>query len=98
MKQPIRFQTLASKLPNVGAALQRATDNERDEREPRTAAAGADVRGGDRALTVNLQAQDNFARGDIGHVIGHRVSKATKSETQKGSTLVTALQEVKLER
>ena len=46
-------------------------------------------------MTVNLQARDDFDKGDIGHVIGHRVRKATESETQKGSNLVTALQEVK---
>jgi hypothetical protein len=46
-------------------------------------------------MTVNLHARDDFGKGDIGHVIGHRVSKATAPETQKGSDLVTALQEVK---
>jgi hypothetical protein len=47
-------------------------------------------------MTVNLQARDDFDNGDIGHVIGHRVSKATGAETLKGSNLVTALQEVKV--
>ena len=46
-------------------------------------------------MTVNLQARDDFDKGDIGHVNGHRVSKATGAETLKGSNLVTALQEVK---
>ena len=46
-------------------------------------------------MTVNLQARDDFDKGDIGHVIGHRVSKATEAETLNGSNLVTALQEVK---
>jgi hypothetical protein len=46
-------------------------------------------------LTVNLHARDDFDKGDIGRVIGHRVSKATEAETRKGSNLVTALQEVK---
>jgi hypothetical protein len=46
-------------------------------------------------LTVNLQARDNFDKGDIGHVISHRVSKATEPEILKGSNLVTALGEVK---
>ena len=46
-------------------------------------------------MTVNLHARDDFDKGDIGHVINHRVSKATASEIQKGSNLVTALQEVK---
>jgi hypothetical protein len=46
-------------------------------------------------MTVNLQARDDFEKGDIGHVIGYRVSKATEPETQKGSDLVTALQDVK---
>ena len=45
---------------------------------------------------MNLHARDDFEKGDIGHVkIGHRVSRATEAETQKGSDLVTALQEVK---
>jgi hypothetical protein len=46
-------------------------------------------------MTVNLHARDNFDKGDIGHVTGHRVSKATEPETQKGSDLVTALGDVK---
>jgi hypothetical protein len=46
-------------------------------------------------MTVNLQARDDFDKGDIGHVIGHRVSKATEPETLRGSNLVTTLQEVK---
>ena len=46
-------------------------------------------------MTVNLQARDDFNKGDIGHAIGHRVSKATGAQTLKGSNLVTALQEVK---
>ena len=46
-------------------------------------------------MTVNLQARDDFDKGDIGHVTGHRVSKATQPETQKGTNLVIAQQEVK---
>jgi hypothetical protein len=46
-------------------------------------------------LTVNLHARDDFAKGDIGYVTGHRVSKATQPETLKGSKLVIALQDVK---
>jgi hypothetical protein len=46
-------------------------------------------------MTVNLHARDDFAEGDIGHVRGHQVRKATEPETQKGSNLVTALQDVK---
>jgi hypothetical protein len=46
-------------------------------------------------MTVNLLARDDFEKGDIGHVTGHRVSKATGSETRNGSNLVTALQDVK---
>jgi hypothetical protein len=46
-------------------------------------------------MTVNLQARDDFDKGDIGYVRGHQVSKATGAETLKGSNLVTALQEVK---
>ena len=46
-------------------------------------------------MTVNLQARDDFDKGDIGHVIGHQVRQATQPQTQKGSNLVTALQEVK---
>ena len=46
-------------------------------------------------LTVNLHARDDFAKGDIGYVTGHRVGQATGAETQKGSNLVAALQEVK---
>ena len=46
-------------------------------------------------MTVNLQARDHFDKGDIGHMIGHHVSKATEPETLKGSNLVTALQDVK---
>jgi len=46
-------------------------------------------------MTVNLHARDDFEKGDIGHVIGSRVSKATEPKTQKGSDLVTALQDVK---
>jgi hypothetical protein len=50
---------------------------------------------GDRGVTVNLHARDDFDEGDIGHVTGHRVRKATEPETQNGSNLVTALQDVK---
>ena len=46
-------------------------------------------------MIVNLHARDDFDKGDIGHVTGHRVSKATGAQTQKGSNLVTALQDVK---
>jgi hypothetical protein len=45
-------------------------------------------------MTVNLLARDDFEKGDIGHLTGHRVSKATGSETQNAN-LVTALQDVK---
>jgi hypothetical protein len=46
-------------------------------------------------MTVNLQARDDFDKGDVGHVTGYRVRKATEAETLKGSNLVTALGEVK---
>jgi hypothetical protein len=46
-------------------------------------------------MTVNLQARDDLDKGDIGHVIGHQVRKATGAETLKGLNLVTALQDVR---
>src|SRR5260221_198611 len=46
-------------------------------------------------LTVNLHARDDFEKGDLGYVTGHRVSKVTSAETRSGSNLVTALQDVK---
>jgi hypothetical protein len=46
-------------------------------------------------MTVNLQARDDFNKGEIGHVTGHQVRKATEPETLKGSYLATALQEVR---
>jgi rhodanese-related sulfurtransferase len=46
-------------------------------------------------MIVNLHARDAFEKGDIGCATGHRVSRATESETPKGSNLVTALQDVK---
>jgi hypothetical protein len=46
-------------------------------------------------MTRNLQAREDFKKGDVGCATGHRVSKATKSGTPTGSFLVTALQDVK---
>ena len=48
-------------------------------------------------MTRNLQAQEDFGKGDVGCVTGHKVSRATKSgtPTPTGSFLVTALQDVK---
>jgi hypothetical protein len=46
-------------------------------------------------MIVNLHTRDAFEKGDIGHVTGHRVSRATEAETLNGSNLVTALQDVK---
>jgi hypothetical protein len=53
------------------------------------------TQGARESMTVNLHARDDFKEGDIGYVRGHHVNKATGPETQKGSNLVTALQEVK---
>jgi hypothetical protein len=49
----------------------------------------------DTRMTVNLHARDDFEKGDIGYAIGHRVSRATEPRTPPGSTVVTALQDVK---
>ena len=46
-------------------------------------------------MTRNLQAQDDFEKGDIGYMRGHLVSKARESGTPIGSSPVTALQDVK---
>ena len=42
----------------------------------------------------NLHALDNFKKGDKGSVMTHRVSRATAAGTPKGSSSVTALQDV----
>jgi hypothetical protein len=46
-------------------------------------------------MTRNLQARDDFEKGDVGCATGHKVSKATPSGAPTGSFLVTALQDVK---
>ena len=46
-------------------------------------------------MTRNLQAQEDFEKGDVGRATGHKVSRATKSGTPAGAFLVTALQDVK---
>jgi hypothetical protein len=45
-------------------------------------------------MTRNLQARDDFRKGDIGYVRGHVVRKATESVAPVGSHPVTALQDV----
>jgi hypothetical protein len=42
----------------------------------------------------NLHALDSFKKGDQGSVKTHRVSRATVAGTPKGSSPVTALQDV----
>jgi hypothetical protein len=46
-------------------------------------------------MTRNLQAQENFEKGDVGCATGHKVSRATGSGAPSGSFLVTALQDVR---
>jgi hypothetical protein len=46
-------------------------------------------------MTRNLQAREDFEKGDVGCATGYQVSRATKSGTPTGSFLVTALQDVK---
>jgi hypothetical protein len=46
-------------------------------------------------MTRNLQAQENFEKGDVGCATGHKVSKAKSSGAPTGSFLVTALQDVR---
>jgi hypothetical protein len=45
-------------------------------------------------MTINLNARDDFEKGDIGYATGHRVSR-TMAPGGKGSNPVTALQDVK---
>jgi hypothetical protein len=46
-------------------------------------------------MVRNLQARDDFAKGDVGCATGHKVSRTTQLGTPTGSFLVTALQDVK---
>jgi hypothetical protein len=46
-------------------------------------------------MTRNLQARDDFKKGDAGCVTGHVVRRTTQPRTSTGSFLVTALQDVK---
>ena len=46
-------------------------------------------------MVRNLQARDDFAKGDVGCATGHKVSRTTQPGTPTGSVLVTALQDVK---
>ena len=46
-------------------------------------------------MTRNLQARDDFEKGDVGCATGHKVIKAKPSGAPTGSFLVTALQAVK---
>jgi hypothetical protein len=46
-------------------------------------------------MTRNLQAREDFKKGDVGCATGHKVSRATKSGIPTGAFLVTALQDVK---
>ena len=46
-------------------------------------------------MTRNLQAQEDFEKGDVGCATGHNVTRAPKAGTPTGSFLVTALQDVK---
>src|SRR6266851_4957022 len=48
-------------------------------------------------MTRNLQAQEDFEKGDVDCATGHKVSRATKSGTPTGS-FVTALRMSRLER
>jgi hypothetical protein len=49
----------------------------------------------DRTVTRKLQAREDFEKGDVGCVIGNKVSKPTQPGRPVGSVLVTALQDVK---
>ncbi len=44
-------------------------------------------------MTINLQAVTNFDKGDVGQVIGHRVTKVDLPEQTAG--VVIALQDVR---
>jgi hypothetical protein len=46
-------------------------------------------------MTRNLQARDNFEKGDIGCATGHQVSRTIQPGRPTGSFRVTALQDVK---
>jgi hypothetical protein len=46
-------------------------------------------------MTRNLQAREDFAKGDVGYATGHKVSRTTQLGTPTGSFLVTALHDVK---
>jgi hypothetical protein len=46
-------------------------------------------------MTRNLQAREDFKRGDVGCAMGHKVSRTTEPSAPFGSFLVTALQDVK---
>ena len=46
-------------------------------------------------MTRNLQARDDFEKGDVGCATGHKVIKTTQPGTPMGSFRVTALQHVK---
>jgi hypothetical protein len=46
-------------------------------------------------MTRNLQAREDFEKGDVGRATGYQVSRATQAGTPTGSCLVTALQDVK---
>jgi hypothetical protein len=46
-------------------------------------------------MTRNLQAREDFAKGDVGCATGHKVSRTTQPGRPLGSFLVTALQDVK---
>jgi hypothetical protein len=46
-------------------------------------------------MTRKLQAREDFEKGDVGCVIGNKVSKPTQPGRPVGSVLVTALQDVK---
>jgi hypothetical protein len=46
-------------------------------------------------MIVNLNARDDFAKGDRGYVIGHQAFKTTGLRPPNASRLVTALQDVK---
>ena len=46
-------------------------------------------------MTRNLQARDNFEKGDVGSATGHEVSRTTQPHAPAGSYRVIALQDVK---
>jgi hypothetical protein len=46
-------------------------------------------------MTRNLQAREDFEKGDVGCATGHKVSRTTQRGTPIGSFRVTALQDVK---